>query len=97
MPAAAPVRSLYLVAYDIADARRLALVGRAMKAWKVGGQKSFCECWLTPAEQRAVLQQLDELIDPETDRVHLFSLDPRMTPRLAGVASTFSSPLFCIV
>jgi CRISPR-associated protein, Cas2 family len=36
-----------------------------MKAWKVGGQKSFCECWLTPAEQRSVLDRLDELIDPK--------------------------------
>jgi CRISPR-associated protein Cas2 len=97
MPAAAPARSLYLVAYDIADPRRLAVVTRAMKAWKVGGQKSFCECWLTPAEQRSVLDQLDELIDPETDRVHLFSLDPRMTPRMAGVAQTHSSPMFSIL
>ncbi len=97
MPTAAPVRSLYLVAYDIADTRRLAVITRMMKGWKVGGQKSLCECWLTPAEQRVMLDQLDELIDPETDRIHLFSLDPRMTPRMAGVARTFSSPVFIIV
>jgi len=96
MQAATPARSLYLVAYDIADPRRLAQVGRAMKGWKIGGQKSFCECWLTQAERGTVLTQLGELIDSDLDRVHLFALDPRMTPRLYGVASTFSEPVFTI-
>jgi CRISPR-associated protein Cas2 len=97
MPVAAPIRTLYLVAYDIADPARLNRVLRLMKGWKVGGQKSFCECWLTPAEQRSVLAQLAALIDPDADRIHLFSLDPRMTPRLAGIAVTFSRPIFSIV
>lgn len=48
MPPSA-VRALYLVAYDIADPRRLAHVHRLL-GWKVGGQKSFYECWLTPVE-----------------------------------------------
>jgi hypothetical protein len=36
-----PERTLYLVAYDVSDPRRLARVHRFMTGWKVGGQKSF--------------------------------------------------------
>lgn len=97
MHAAAPDRQLYLIAYDIADPRRLAQVLRYMKGWKVGGQKSFCECWLTPAERRGVLDELAGLIDAEVDRIHCLQLDPRMKPRLYGVAQTFAEPVFTIL
>lgn len=97
MPAAAPARHLYLVAYDIADHRRLARITRYMKGWKVGGQKSFCECWLTPAERTNLLTRLQTLIEPGDDRIHLFELDPRMKPRLFGTAQTFSKPLFTLL
>lgn len=97
MPAAAPARSIYLIAYDVSDHRRLARITRYMKSWKIGGQKSFCECWLSPAEQRSVLRQLQALIDKDADRIHLFELDPRMKPRVYGIAHTFSEPVFTIV
>lgn len=96
MPAASPARDLYLIAYDIADPRRLGRVLRYMKGWKAGGQKSFCECWLTPAERRAVISELADLIDSEDDRIHLVQLDPRMKPRLFGVAQTVAEPVFTI-
>lgn len=92
-----PSRKLYLAAYDIADPRRRVRVIRYMKGWKTGGQKSFCECWLTPSEKRAVVQGLASLIDSECDRVHLFELDPRMKPHLFGVVQTFAEPLFTIL
>lgn len=96
MSAASPARDHYLVAYDIADPKRLYQVLRYMKGWKVGGQKSFCECWLTPAERRTVLDTLAELIDRDDDRVHLVQLDPRMQPRCFGQAQTVSQPIFAI-
>lgn len=96
MPAASPARDLYLVAYDIADPKRLGQVLRFMKGWKVGGQKSFCECWLTTAERRHVLDELAALVDAAEDRVHLVQLDPRMKPRCFGQASSLSEPVFTI-
>lgn len=96
MPATAPARDLYLIAYDIADPRRLHRVLRLMKGWKAGGQKSFCECWLTPAERRAVINELAGLIEPSEDRVHLAQLDPRMQPRCFGVARHQAEPVFTI-
>ncbi len=94
---ATPARSLYLVAYDISDHRRLAQVHRFLLGYKVGGQKSFYECWLTDAERRFVLEELAEMIDPLEDRVHVFQLDPRMTPKCFGVARPIQSTTFTIV
>lgn len=91
-----PARSLYLVAYDIADPRRLGRVHRFMLGYKVGGQKSFYECWLTEGERAAVVSSLLDLIDPAEDRVHLFQLDPRMTPRCFGVATSFRDSFFSV-
>jgi CRISPR-associated protein Cas2 len=94
---ATPARSLYLVAYDVADPRRLGRVHRFLLGWKVGGQKSFYECWLTPAELGQVLDGLRDLIDADADRVHVFQLDPRMKPKCFGVATSSSSPVFTIL
>ena len=45
---------------------------------KVGGQKSFFECWLTPSELLEVRETLAERLDLSADRAHIFQLDPRM-------------------
>jgi CRISPR-associated protein Cas2 len=94
---ASPVRSLYLIAYDIADHRRLAQVHRFLLGYKVGGQKSFYECWLTPAERQHVMAELAGFIDPDEDRVHVFQLDPRMAPKCFGIARSVQSTTFTIV
>lgn len=80
-------RTLYLVCYDIAQPRRLYRVHKFLLGYRVGGQKSFYECWLTPAELRHVHETLESLIDPVEDRVHFFALDPRMRPDCLGLAS----------
>lgn len=47
-------RALYLVAYDVRNSRRLGQVCRYLKSYRVDGQKSVPEIWLTPAELHAV-------------------------------------------
>jgi CRISPR-associated protein Cas2 len=79
-------RKLYLVAYDISEPKRLARALDVCREYATGGQKSVHECWLTPAEKREVLARLAEVIDHDTDRVHLFRLDPRMAVRAMGIA-----------
>ncbi len=81
-------RTLYLVCYDICQPRRLQKVHHYLQGFKVGGQKSFFECWLTPPELGDVRQKLTELMDASVDRVHIFQLDPRMTTECYGQAST---------
>ncbi|MDI6750254.1 MAG: CRISPR-associated endonuclease Cas2 [Pseudomonadota bacterium] len=90
-------RSLYLVAYDIAEPRRLARVCRYLTGYKVAGQKSVFEIWVTPAELAGIRNDLHELIDPDEDRVHFLGLDPRMKPLLFGRARHFEQPYFAIV
>lgn len=79
-------RTLYLVCYDVSCPKRLQRVHRYLIGYKVGGQKSFFECWFTPAELREAERELMALIDPVTDRVHIFQLDPRMKMEGMGVA-----------
>ena len=92
-----PARTLYLVCYDISCPKRLYRVHRFLLGYKVGGQKSFFECWMTPAELREVEQGLKALLDPVTDRAHIFLLDPRMKPEFMGCAQPSVSHVFMIV
>lgn len=89
-------RNLYLVSYDVSEPRRLARMGRYFKSYRVAGQKSVPEIWVTPAELRTIVADLAHLLDPITDRFQLIALDPRMQPRCMGQAATFSTPYFCI-
>ena len=90
-------RTLYLVCYDVSDAKRWRRVHQYLIGYKVGGQKSFFECWLTAAELREVRLTLAELIDPAEDRVHIFQLDPRMRRDLLGRATAPVTDVFLIV
>lgn len=90
-------QSTYLIAWDICAPHRLRQVGEAVKAWKACGQKSVAECWMTAEQQRALMAQLDRLIDHEVDRLHAIRLDPRCEVMLFGVASRPSATHFIIV
>ena len=90
-------RTLFLVCYDISCAKRLYRVHKFLLGYKVGGQKSFFECWLTSNELREVRRTLEALIDPTEDRAHIFQLDARMKNEGLGVASQPGMPVFMIV
>lgn len=90
-------RSLYLVAYDVCNPRRLRKVCKYLTGFKVGGQKSVYECWVTPAELRTMRGELEDLMDRTEDRLHIVALDPRMQTRCFGVATPFQPGHFSIV
>ncbi len=89
-------RGLHLLCYDIADPRRLRRVFKAARAWRVAGQKSVFECWLTPAERQRLLAALEQVMDPKVDRIHCFALDPRAHVRCFGRAQSFTGPPFLV-
>lgn len=89
-------RTLYLVAYDVCNPRRLARVSRYFHAYRVAGQKSVPEIWVTPAELQTIRNDMHNLLDAETDRLQLVALDPRMQRRCLGRAATFNTPFFCV-
>ncbi|MDR1686844.1 MAG: CRISPR-associated endonuclease Cas2 [Desulfovibrio sp.] len=90
-------RTLFLVCYDISGQNRLHRVHNCVKAYAVGGQKSFYECWMTPAEYRALQRKLEQLANLREDTVHFFQLDPRMHPLFYGQAKRRSTQPFMIV
>ena len=87
-------RSLYLIAYDVSDHRRLARVHHYLKGYSTGGQKSVYECFLTDAELREVTRSLRHLIDDVEDRVHVFGMDGRSKTHTLGVAVQPKDPAF---
>lgn len=90
-------RSLYLVCYDIANPRRLRQVHKFLLGYKVGGQKSFFECWLTSAELKDVRLGLRQRMENSEDRAHIFQLDPRQHTQCLGCAQPPHGGTFMIV
>lgn len=90
-------RVLYLICYDVSSPRRLYRVRKYLLGFRVGGQKSFFECWLTPAELREVRCTLSSLLDLAEDRAHIFQLDPRMKCNLLGLATQPACNVFMII
>ncbi len=89
-------RTLYLVAYDVCDPKRLSRVGRYFHGYRVAGQKSVPEIWVTPAELQRIRADMSRLLDAQADRLQLIALDPRMRRRCLGQANTFSTPFFSV-
>lgn len=79
-------RTLHIAAYDISDDRRLRTALKILKGYASGRQKSVFECFLTPAERRALLAAVREVIDDEEDRFVLLRLEPRGKFRVLGRA-----------
>ena len=90
-------RTLYLVAYDVCDPRRLHRVCRYLNGYKVCGQKSVFEIWVTGAELVEIRGELERLMLQDEDRLHILALDPRMMTRCKGRAHSFERKFFSIV
>jgi len=85
-------RQLYLVAYDVADAKRLRNALNCVRAYATGGQKSVHECWLTEAERHQLIESSQSILDPQEDRFLLIRLDPRQPITTLGCAIEPSDP-----
>ena len=91
------VRTLFLICYDVSNPKRLYRVRKYLLGFKVGGQKSFFECWLTPGELREVITTLTNLLDLIEDRAHIFQLDSRMKCDFLGLATLPITSMFLII
>ena len=80
-------RKLYLIAYDISDARRLRHALELTRAYSTGGQKSVHECYLNDSERQHMLDAITQIIDPEEDRGMLLRLDSRCGVDVMGIAN----------
>lgn len=90
-------RTRYLVAYDIADSKRLYRIHKKVGAYAIGGQKSFYECWLTKHELSDFKQEISEIMEKDEDRVMIFQLHSDTEPLLFGKAKLQSIQPFLLV
>jgi len=87
-------RTLYLIAYDITDGKRLNQMRYFLKGYSTGGQKSVFECFLTDGELKYVTSKLGRLILDDEDRVHIFQMDGRSRPHVLGIAVQPKDPSY---
>lgn len=79
-------RTLYLIAYDITDDKRLGQIRHSLKGYSTGGQKSVYECFLTDGELHYLSHTLEKIIDADEDRIHIFTMDGRSRTHALGTA-----------
>lgn len=80
------MRVLYIIAYDITDARRLGQIRYFLKGYSTGGQRSVYECFLEREELKFIISKIKRLINPNEDRVHIFRIDGRSKVITLGIA-----------
>jgi CRISPR-associated protein Cas2 len=90
-------RTLYLVAYDISNDKRLNQVRTFLKGYSTGGQKSVYECFLTSGELRQVSAEIGTLIETKEDRVHILTMDGRSKTHTLGIAVQPQDPEYFYV
>lgn len=70
------MRNVYLVAYDVADAKRLRLTYRKMCGFGEPLQYSVFYCELSPVERQLLQEDLWSILEFSQDRVMIVDLGP---------------------
>lgn len=65
---------IYLVTYDIADAKRLRKIHKLLRGYGEWLQYSIFQCQLSPMDRAELMAELDLLIHHNRDHVLLFDL-----------------------
>lgn len=81
-----------IVAYDIANPRRLLKVAKVMKDYGVRVQKSIFEVEVNEAGFREMRRRAEAILEPEVDGVKFFPLCDRCSDTLVtlGLCAVFS-------
>lgn len=70
------MRNVYLISYDVADAKRLRRTYKKMCGFGDPIQYSVFRCELSPTERQLVKEALWEILNWDQDRVMLVDLGP---------------------
>ncbi|MCG9059796.1 CRISPR-associated endonuclease Cas2 [Laribacter hongkongensis] len=89
-------RSLHLIGYDIACAHSRKQVAALLKPWRIGGQRSLAECWLSDDEFQAIWPQLQARINPQTDSLLALRHDARGHDRHFGQGQIATGPTLIV-
>ncbi len=82
-----PQRTLYVIAYDIANNKRRTKVHKALSGFGEWTQFSLFECHLSPKELLQLRQRLDQLLDENEDNVRIYPLCATCTSRVDTIGS----------
>ena len=66
--------SFYVVAYDIPDDKRRTKVHKILKGFGQWTEFSLFECFLTKKELLQMRAKLDKHLDPQDDRVRIYTI-----------------------
>ena len=70
------MRLLYIVTYDVCDAKRLRKVFKLMRGYGDHLQYSVFRCELSDRERAELVSRVSDVIKPKEDQVLLFPLGP---------------------
>ena len=65
-----------IIAYDIHDNRRRYQVYKRLQEWRVEGQNSVIECLLSRQQAESLFDDLQQMVDPEKDKLFLAWITP---------------------
>ena len=83
----------YLIAYDIADEKRLKRVAKKMESYGARVQKSIFEAALASADLQRLQEEILDLIDTEEDGVKFFPLCQRCRQRTSFIGEGIQTEL----
>ena len=88
---------LHIVAFDIANAKRLRRAARTCLDFGERLQRSVFACYLMPAELRTLSRRLRSVIDAEADSVRLYAIGEEDASRMRRLGRTpgVSAPTTC--
>ncbi len=70
------MRNVYLICYDVADAKRLRRTYKTMRGYGTPVQYSVFRCELSAVERQLLRESLWEILNWDHDRVMLIDLGP---------------------
>ena len=73
-----------LLCYDIRDQKRLRRVHQVARNWGEAFQYSVFRCYLDRRDQRRMLAEIGDEIDPSVDDVRLYEIETRSPIRTLG-------------
>lgn len=82
----------YLFAYDITQPKRARQVLKCLRRWRIDGQLSVHETFLSPYQAEDLATELLDYVDPRTDRLLLGRLSQRGGAPLFAITRTAPRP-----
>lgn len=89
------LRRIYLITYDICEAKRLRRVFKCLRNWGDHVQYSVFECQLSPTELLQCKAQLADMIKHGEDQVLVIDLGP-VQSRSDDLIQTIGRPYTCM-